>query len=96
MHYGKVVSGVLNVGDDVTVAIDETRRKAIMRAHSATHLLQKALQKVLGDHVHQAGSYVDEDHLRFRAGQFQTLSGNVDAQTLMLPGGGRPPPYRIT
>ena len=65
MHYGKVVSGVLNVGDDVTVAIDETRRKAIMRAHSATHLLQKALQKVLGDHVHQAGSYVDEDHLRF-------------------------------
>jgi len=65
MHYGKVISGVLNVGDDVTVAIDEDRRKAIMRAHSATHLLQKALQKVLGDHVHQAGSFVDEDHLRF-------------------------------
>ena len=65
LHYGKVISGVLNVGDDVTVAIDEDRRKAIMRAHSATHLLQKALQKVLGDHVHQAGSFVDEDHLRF-------------------------------
>ena len=65
MHYGKVVSGVLNVGDSVSVSIDEHRRKAIMRGHSATHLLQKALQKVLGDHVHQAGSFVDEDHLRF-------------------------------
>ena len=65
MHYGKMVSGVLSVGDEVTASIDETRRKAIMRGHSATHLLQKALQKVLGDHVHQAGSYVDEDHLRF-------------------------------
>ena len=65
MHYGKMVSGVLSVGDEVTASIDVKRRKAIMRGHSATHLLQKALQKVLGDHVHQAGSYVDEDHLRF-------------------------------
>ncbi len=65
MHYGHVVSGMLSVGDTVTASIDVERRKAIMRAHSATHLLQKALQSVLGDHVHQAGSYVDEDHLRF-------------------------------
>ena len=65
MHYGKVVSGVLNVGDTAAVTVNAERRKAIMRAHSATHLLQKALQTVLGGHVHQAGSYVDEDHLRF-------------------------------
>ena len=65
LHYGKLNVGTIKVDDIVLASIDVERRKAIMRAHSATHLLQKALQKVLGDHVHQAGSYVDEDHLRF-------------------------------
>ena len=74
MHYGKVVSGVLNVGDAVTVSVCPERRKAIMRAHSATHLLQKALQTVLGDHVHQAGSYVNEDYLRFDFTHFSAMT----------------------
>ena len=65
MHYGKVTAGSVAVGQSVTVSVCKERREAIMRAHSATHLLQKALQEVLGDHVHQAGSFVDEDHLRF-------------------------------
>ena len=65
MHYGKVAAGSLSVGDSVEVSIDVEYRKSIMRAHSATHLLQKALQTVLGDHVHQAGSLVLPDRLRF-------------------------------
>ncbi len=65
LHHGRMISGSIKVDDVVTAAIDVERRKAIMRAHSATHLLQKALQTVLGDHVHQAGSFVEPDHLRF-------------------------------
>ena len=74
MHYGKVVSGVLNVGEMATSAIDTERRAAIMRAHSATHLLQKALQTVLGDHVHQAGSYVEPDRLRFDFSHYSAMT----------------------
>ena len=84
MHYGKVISGVLNVGDAVTVCVDADRRKAIMRAHSATHLLQKALQTVLGDHVHQAGSYVDEDHLRFDFTHYSAMTADEIEQVNAL------------
>ncbi len=65
LHHGEMVKGSIKVDDLVNASIDVERRKAIMRAHSATHLLQKALTSVLGDHVHQAGSLVEPDHLRF-------------------------------
>ena len=74
MHYGKVTAGVLNVGDAVTVSICTCRRNAVMRAHSATHLLQTALKRVLGDHVHQAGSLVEPDRLRFDFTHFSAMT----------------------
>ena len=74
MHYGKLTQGVLKLGDTVSAAIDTTRRKAVMRAHSATHLLDKALRAVLGDHVHQAGSLVEPDRLRFDFTHFSAMT----------------------
>ena len=65
LHYGEMSSGTIKVEDLVCASIDVERRNAIKRAHSATHLLQKALVSVLGDHVHQQGSLVEPDRLRF-------------------------------
>ena len=80
MHSGKVVSGTLSVGETITASIDVERRKAIMRAHSATHLLDAALKKVLGDHVHQAGSLVEPDRLRFDFTHFEAITPEQLAQ----------------
>ena len=92
LHYGKLNTGTIKVDDIVCASIDVERRKAIMRAHSATHLLQKALVSVLGDHVHQAGSLVEPDHLRFDFTHYSALTSEelakVDAivQSAVLEG----------
>ena len=94
LHTGKMVSGMIKTDDVVLASIDVERRKAIMRAHSATHLLQKALTSVLGDHVHQAGSLVEPDHLRFDFTHYSALTAEelskVDAlvQSAVLEGYG--------
>ena len=80
MHYGKLTGGTLKVGDTVTAAIDVERRQAIRRAHSATHLLDAALKKVLGDHVHQAGSLVEPDRIRFDFTHFEGITADELAQ----------------
>ncbi len=80
MHYGKMIEGVLKVGDTVGAQIDLERRKAVARAHSATHLLDKALREVLGDHVHQAGSLVEPDRLRFDFTHFEAMTSEQVAE----------------
>ena len=74
LHYGRLSKGTIKVDDIVCASIDVERRRAIMRAHSATHLLQKALRSVLGDHVHQAGSLVEPDRLRFDFTHYSALT----------------------
>ncbi|MEG2420891.1 MAG: alanine--tRNA ligase, partial [Oscillospiraceae bacterium] len=74
LHHGTVTHGSLSVENKVTAALDTERRRAIRRAHSATHLLDKALSTVLGEHVHQAGSLVEPDKLRFDFTHFAALT----------------------
>ena len=94
LHHGFMRSGTIKTDDVVLASIDVERRKAIMRAHSATHLLQKALTSVLGDHVHQAGSLVEPDHLRFDFTHYSAMTteemAKVDAivQAAVLEGYG--------
>ena len=65
LHHVRVLFGELKVGDELNLSINKQRRIRIMRNHSSCHLLQAALIEVLGDHVHQQGSYVDENIMRF-------------------------------
>lgn len=74
VHMCHISSGVFQEGDSVHAAIDGMRRQAIRRNHSSVHLLQAALRQVLGDHVEQAGSYVDAERLRFDFSHFSALT----------------------
>ena len=74
LHCGTVESGVISVGDSAELAIDVQKRLATQRNHSTTHLLHKALREVLGVHVQQAGSSVNEDRLRFDFSHFSAMT----------------------
>lgn len=73
-HIGKMVKGFISVNDKVTLKVDKNRRKLIASNHSATHLVHAALRSVLGDHVHQSGSYLDEYRLRFDFTHFKPMT----------------------
>ena len=73
-HVGTVISGIFTVGDKVQLQVDGIQRSSTAKNHSATHLLQKALRIVLGNHVEQAGSFVSQDRLRFDFTHFSALT----------------------
>jgi len=83
-HAVEVTEGVLRVGDEAELAVDAPRRRAVMRNHSATHLLHAALRQVLGEHVRQAGSLVAPDRLRFDFAHPRALSASEIEQVERL------------
>ncbi len=74
VHVGELTAGTLKVGDTVTAAINAGRRRDIMRNHTSCHLLQAALRNVLGDHVHQAGAFYDDNICRFDFTHFSAVT----------------------
>ena len=91
LHLCTLVNGDVKVGDIVRAEVDAMRRAAIMRNHSTAHLLQAALRQILGTHVEQAGSYVDDEHVRFdfthyaalTAKELEKVEGLVNAHILV-------------
>ena len=84
LHYGIVEKGTAEAGDAVTAQVDEVKRMNIARNHSSTHLLQKALKMVLGDHVAQSGSHVSDKRLRFDFTHFEALTKEEIAKVEQL------------
>lgn len=74
LHICETVSGSFQTGDNITMELDKERRAAISRNHSATHLLDAALRRVLGDHIQQAGSYVSDSVARFDFTHFSAVT----------------------
>ncbi|MDF2698810.1 MAG: alanine--tRNA ligase [Haloplasmataceae bacterium] len=73
LHFCTVIEGTLNVGEKLNLIVEKQARAFITRNHTATHLLQKSLRIVLGDHIAQAGSYVSSDRLRFDFNHFEAI-----------------------
>lgn len=84
LHQGEISRGIISVGDKVSASINKIRREAIMRNHTAAHLLQAALRKVLGTHVEQAGQLVNEYEVRFDFTHFNPLTTEELARVEML------------
>lgn len=84
IHQGRVLQGTISVGELAHARIDETRRAAIARSHSATHLLHWALTQVLGEHIQQKGSLVDADALRFDFSHHKPLTADQIKQIEQL------------
>ena len=84
MHVCKMESGSFSVGDTVTLRIDTARRAAIARNHSSVHLLDAALRDVLGTHIRQAGSYVDQNEARFDFTHFSAVTPDELARVELL------------
>ncbi|MDF2503166.1 alanine--tRNA ligase [Clostridium sp.] len=74
VHIIKIKKGTVKINEKITLKVDKIRRNNISKNHTATHMLHKALRMVLGEHVHQSGSYVDEERLRFDFTHFTALT----------------------
>ena len=74
IHYVEVKEGTININEEATLKIDVVRRNSIAKNHTATHMLHEALKQVVGKHVNQAGSYVDDERLRFDFTHFKALT----------------------